>query len=337
MTRRSRELTYWEPTGEPRAPAEWQPEPDDVHTLRFGYNLADVARLARMSLGRVWGIHLDYSTRYALAWEGVVERLYAASGDEPPDPSDLIRAGQDAIAAHVDSEQRHHGYDREAGAGMPRWAAYWHGQRPVSEPEAGLIERLALWQVWPELTPAQRRVFLALAACGTRTAAAESLGISPRTLAHHLEAGRRRFLALWHEHETPPRFWGSDRRVHRSGGPPLAASPRKAAKAVRHRKPRQAKAPREPKHGTLREYNYWGCRCRRCAAAKKAESERRRRKEGTAVRRFMTATQLADAVRRNQAGETWTAIAASAGFSDGYLRALRSGRAAPLPDDAEAA
>lgn len=310
----------------------WEPGPDDIHSLRFGYNLADIDRLARMSLRRVWGIHLDYSTRYELAWEAIAERLYAAPEHEPPDPSDLIRAGQDAIAAHVNSEQQQHGYDRATGGGMPRWAAYWHGQRPVREPETGLIERLALWQIWPELTPRQRQAFLALAACGTRAAAAESLSISPRTFAHHLEAGRRRFLALWHEHETPPGFWGSDRRVYRAGGQQVTVSARKTAKAVRHRKPRKAKAARKPNHGTLREYNFWKCRCRRCTDAKSAESTARRRREGTAARQFMTVSQLAAAVRRHEAGETWTAIAQSTGYSEGYLRALRSGRTTPVPD-----
>lgn len=204
-----------------------------------------------MSLSRVRGIHLGYPTRYELAREGVAERLYAAPAGEPPDPSDLVRAGQDAIAAHVNAEQQQHGYDRETGRRMPRWAAYWHGQRPVREPEAGLIERLALWQVWPELTPGQRRAFLALAACGTRDAAAQSLGISARTFAHHLEAGRRRFFALWHEHETPPGFWGSDRRVARAGGPQVTVSGRQAAKAVRHRKPAAGGAPtRSPPNRT---------------------------------------------------------------------------------------
>jgi hypothetical protein len=332
VTRRSRQLTYWEPPGEDQAPAGWEPAPGDVHTLRFGYNLADVDRLARASVWRVWGIGLDYLDRYELAWSAVAECLYAAPGDSPPSPGDLISAGQDAIAAHADAEQRHRGYDRETGAGMPRWAAYWHGQRPVREPEAGLVERMALWQVWPALTPAQRSAFLAVAACGTYDGAAASLGIARKTLANHLQAGRRRFLALWHEHEQPPRSWGSDRRVHRAGGPQVTASARKTAKAIRHRKPRQPRAAREPRHGTLREYDSWQCRCGECTAAKTAESERRRRKDGAAVRRFMTASQLAGAVARKQAGETWTAIAASTGFSEGYLRALRSGRATPVPD-----
>jgi hypothetical protein len=332
MSRRTRELTYYGQPGTGPGPETWQPVPADIHTLRFGYNLADVDRLARMSLRRVWGIHLDYPTRYELAWEAVAEHLYAVPDDEPPDPSDLIHAGQDAIAAHVNSEQQQHGYDRGTGGGMPRWAAYWHGQRPVREPEAGLIERLALWQVWPELTPRQRQVFLALAACGTHAAAAESLGISPRTFAHHLEAGRRRFFALWHEHETPPGLWGSGRRVYRAGGPQVTASARKAAKAVRHRNLRRAKARRKPNHGTLREYNFWKCRCRRCTDAKSAESTGRRRRDGAAVRRFMTVSQLAAAVRRHEGGQTWTAIAKSTGYSEGYLRALRSGRATPVPD-----
>lgn len=327
------QLTYYD-NGDAREAVAWEPQPDDVHALRFGYNLADLDRLTRAALWRIWGTCLDYSTRYELAWSAVAECLYAAPEDSPPAPGDLISAGQDAIAACADSEQRHRGYDRETGDGMPRWAAYWHGQRPVHEPEAPLIERMALWQVWPELTPGQRGALLALAACGTRDAAAESLGISARTLGHHLDAARRRFTALWHEHETPPGFWGSDRRVHRAGGPQVTVSPRKTAKAIRHRKPRQPRAAREPRHGTLREYDYWGCRCRECTAVKTAQSEGRRRKAGAAVRRFMTADQLAIAVARNEAGETWTVIAASAGFSEGYLRALRSGRATPLPCDA---
>lgn len=327
------QLTYYE-HGEARDRETWEPQAADVHTLRHGYNLADLDRLARAAVWRIWGTCLDYRTRYEVAWSAVAERLYAAPEDSPPAPGDLISAGQDAIAAHVDSEQRHRGYDRETGAGMPRWAAYWHGQRPVREPEAGLVERMALWQVWPELTPAQREALLALAACGTRDAAAESLGISPRTLAHQLDAARRRFLALWHEHETPPRFWGSDRRVYRAGGPQVTATPRKTAKAVRHRKPRQPRAARQPRHGTLREYDYWGCRCRECTAVKTAQSEGRRRKAGAAVRRFMTADGLAAAVARNEAGETWAAIAASTGFSEGYLRALRSGRATPASEAA---
>jgi hypothetical protein len=324
------QLTYYE-DGAAREREAWEPQRGDVHTLRFGYNLADLDKLTRAALWRIWGIHLDYRSRYELAWSAIAECLYAAPGGHPPAPRDLICAGQDAIAAYVDSEQRHHGWDRETGREMPRWAAYWHGQRPVREPEAGLIERMALWQVWPQLTEAQREAFLALAACGTYDAAADSLGVTPKTLRNRLYAGRRRFLALWHEHETAPRFWGSGRRVYRAGGPQVAVSARKTAKAIRHRKPRQARAAREPKHGTLREYGFWRCRCRECTAVKAAESTGRRRKAGAAVRRLMTAPGLADAVARNEAGETWTAIAASTGFSVGYLGALRSGRATPAP------
>lgn len=324
------QLTYYE-YGEARAREAWEPQPGDVHTLRHGYNLADLDRLTRAALRRGWGILLDYRTRYELAWSAIAERLYSAPEGSPPSPADLVGAGQDAISSHVDSEQRHRGYDRETGGGMPRWAAYWNGQRPVREPEAGLIERMALWQVWPELTPAQRGAFLAVAACGTYDAAADSLGISRKTLAHHLDAGRKRFAALWHEHETPPGFWGSGQRVYRAGGPQVATLTRKTMTGIRRRKPRQPKAAREPSHGTLREYNFWRCRCRECTAVKAAESTGRRRKAGASVRRFITAPELAVAVARNEAGETWTAIAASTGFSVGYLGALRSGRTSPLP------
>lgn len=330
------QLTYWE-DAELEQPHGWEPAPDDVHTLRHGYNLADIDRLARASLWRAWGLHLDYSERYDLAWSGIVEHLYAAG--EPPTPSEMIGAGQDAIGVHVRDEARHHGQDHHNEYEQyRRFDTYWRWvSRYTPSPEHRVVDRTALWQIWPELTTMQRRSLLALAASGTYQAAAESLGIRQKTVQHHIYAARRRFLQLWHGQEKPSRIWGADRRVHRAGAAQSATSYRKAAAAVRRRDPqRAAKAidarRTEPVHGKVGTYNRRKCRCGPCIAAKSAESTSRRRKSGAAVRRFMTVSQLKDAVRRHEAGETWSAIAADFGFSDGYLRSLRRGAAQPVPD-----
>ena len=332
--------TYYAPP-EPEAPAAtWEPAPDDVHTLAHGYNLADVDRLTRAAVWRVWGLHLDYQERYDLAWSGIVEHLY--SSPVAPDPGELIGAGQDAIGEHIRADARHHGLDHHTGyQEFRRFGAYWEWTaRHAPSPEPRVVERAALWQIWPALTGAQRRVLLAIAAHGTRQAAATALGITHKTLTHHLCAARARFLALWHEGEPPSRVWGADRRVHRAGGEQVETSTRAAMKAIRHRDPQRARATVEARrldrHGTAARYNS-GCRCPECGAVKQRESEARRRAAGIAPRRYMTVAQFKEAVRRNAAGETWTAIAADLGFSMGYLRRLRAGEATPVPDEAEEA
>lgn len=331
------QLTYyvapWDRETEPAEPG-WSPAPDDVHTLRHGYNLADLHRLTKMAIWRVWGLHLDYQTRYDLAWSGIVDLLYAT--DEPPTPGDLIFAGQDAIGTHVRDDMRHHGRDRHKGGDMMRrFASYWElPVRHASSPEPGVVDRLALWQIWPELTDAQRRALLALAALGTYQAAAASLGIAEKTFKQHIGNARQRFLELWHEGEEASRVWGSDRRIYRRDGAQIEASYRKAVKGIRHgRTPRVSTKKTELVHGDIVTYNNHKCRCALCVEAKRQESTARRRRAGVSERRQMTDGQFADAVRRNQAGETWTAIAASLGFSESYVRAIRRGATKPIADD----
>src|SRR5690606_8654666 len=195
-------------TGEPPA---WKPAPDDIHTLRYGYNLADIDRLARMALSRTVGNPLDHRTRYEVAWSAIAEALYAAS--EPPTPSDLIYAAQRELGRHTRQEMRHHGHHhRDPGQTMRGYAAYWNP--PAGDPlEDVVVNRTALWQIWPRLTDCERQVLLALATTGDYAAAADALAANPGTFRVNLRRARRRFLALWHEGETPPGAWGTDRRV----------------------------------------------------------------------------------------------------------------------------
>lgn len=328
--------TYYPPAEPQDEEPGWEPAPEDVHTLAHGYNLADLDWLTRAAVWRVWGLHLVYQERYDLAWSGIVEHLYSST--EPPTPAELIGAGQADIGSQVRADARHRGRDHHnAYEEFRRYGAYWESvARHAPSPETRIVERAALWQIWPALTEGQRRVLLAIAAHGTKQAAADALGITHKTLTHHLGSARARFFALWHEGEDPSRIWGADRRVYRAGGGQVESSGRKAMKAIKYRDPRCAaaaiEARRLDRHGTPARYAR-GCRCPECGAVKQAESERRRRKAGVAPRRFMTVSQFEEAKRRKAAGETWTAIAADLGFSDGYLRRLRTGESTPVPDE----
>jgi hypothetical protein len=84
VSRFSRELTYYDP-GEAREREAWEPQAADVHTLRHGYNLADLDVLTRSALSRGWARNVDRRLRYDIAWSGVAEALYAAT--ERPEPA----------------------------------------------------------------------------------------------------------------------------------------------------------------------------------------------------------------------------------------------------------
>lgn len=191
---------------------------EDVHALRHGYNLADLDRLTRSALSRGWARNTDQRLAYHVAWSGIAEALYATAGR--PEPAGLVRAGWAAITAHLTAERRHWGLKQD-GAVRPSFALYWDdAARVTGSPESGIVERLALWQVWAELPAADRQVLLALAVHGEYDMAAESLGLRRNTYYARVRHARVRFLRLWHEGEKPSRLWGNDRRgahVRRSG------------------------------------------------------------------------------------------------------------------------
>jgi hypothetical protein len=190
--------------------------PADVHTLRHGYNLADLERLANGAVGAAYTRAMDYSDRYDAAWFAIVEALYMA--EERPEPWRLKRAGSRAVNRLAQDHGHTWGYDRaNADAGyeaMPRFLKYWElDRRARSSPEGSIVDRVALWQIWPELSGTHRAVLLAMAAHRDQEAAAAGLGKSYATVGSHLKNARREFLALWHEGETPSRLWGkADRR-----------------------------------------------------------------------------------------------------------------------------
>lgn len=320
------QLTYF--TEPVRNEAEGLPEEqhvDDVHALRHGYNLADLNRLARIAVTRVRVAGFDHRTGYELAWSAIAETLYATPDDQPPDPVDLVYDGWNAIRRYVQMEMHHHGKDSgKQGAEMPRFLAYWETvAHRTAGPEPAVVERLALWQIWPHLLPSHREALGALAALGDYRQAAEACGRKDSTFRALIADARKAFLALWHEHEEPSRPWGQDKRAGETARP----AARRATRAMERRRERgHQRSEPELVHGKPSTYRKKGCRCTPCTDSIAEQAARYRRAGGAKAQRRITAVQLAEARVRRQAGETIAAIAADLGFSRSTLSIQLSGK-----------
>jgi hypothetical protein len=175
--------------------------------LWHGYSYADIDAIARLVI-RVdrYRTDLDAAERYRAIRFAVIEHLATAA--ERPAHQDLVKAGRRASDNHVRAEMHAHGWDPrriEAGSGaLPGFQRYWQssGRVPIDE---RIVERVAVRQVWPTLTLAQRQAVMALALTDDHAAAAVQLGIPYSSYAARLRKARIRFHALWHEHETPRR------------------------------------------------------------------------------------------------------------------------------------
>lgn len=182
--------------------------------LRHGYTYTDLARYARTALALDRWHTSDTTDRYAAALNAIVETLLTA--DTRPSPRDLVDIGVRATNRYVADEMHHRGYDRRnlnAGpGGLPAYQRYWQhtGHAPWDE---RLIERIALTQMWPQLTLAQQQAVMALALTGDHAEAALSLGLPRTAFAARLRNARLAIANLWHEHETPPARRRRDKRV----------------------------------------------------------------------------------------------------------------------------
>lgn len=186
--------------------------------IRHGWTLAGLDRLAKsvVSNNRTWWPAGDREDLYAAAWHGIVEALCEA--DQPPLRAELMEAGRRALAEDVKANMRHHGARTDGTNNGLKFAMYWRWQtRTTPSPENGIVERLALEQIWPTLTTGQQEALLALAATGDYQQAGLLTG-SHSSLKSQLMKGRRRYLALWHEGEKPSRPWGCDRRAGATAG-----------------------------------------------------------------------------------------------------------------------
>ncbi|MFE9099894.1 hypothetical protein [Actinomadura geliboluensis] len=187
--------------------------------LRHGYTATRLHQLAKLATNtaKSW-LAMDYPDLMEAAWFAIVEHLYTAE-DRPPH-YDLVRAGQRAVHALVDDEMHHAGYfkyktDRAAHGpfSSPAFLRFWTRPGP-DRMEDRVIERLAPQQILPLLKPVQRDALYALALHDDYQAAADAVGVPYATFKSQVSRGRRAFLELWHEGETPHRSNRVDRRVH---------------------------------------------------------------------------------------------------------------------------
>lgn len=265
--------------------------PRGATELRHGYTLDDLRRLAGGVVKHAWSQLGDQVERLEVVWSAIAEALYAS--ESTPTRRELFQAGMDAMGRYDADDRHHHGVawsatQRYTGFGSsPGFQTYWCLARTAPSPEDGVVERTALAQIWPRLSEGQRRALLALAAFDDYAAAAKALGIKYQSFHTLVRTARLRFLALWHEGETPSRIWGRDRRIgRRDAGPPI--EPQRPVtvrmRAAAKRWPRPAGPPTIP-HG-LAGYKQHGCRCDVCVAARQEASrqesqrQRERRREG---------------------------------------------------------
>lgn len=191
-----------------------------AENLRHGYTLDDLDRLTRtvLVIDR-WRTDINTADRYAAIHFAITEEVLTV--DEAPTTGDLIACGRQAANRYVRAEMHHHGYDqRDTAAGpgaLPGFLRYWQqsGRIPWDD---RLVESLALAQIWPRLTLAQQQAVMALALTGDHQEAADSLGLTLIAFSGRLKAARNRVLALWHEHETPPRRRRRDKRILTKSG-----------------------------------------------------------------------------------------------------------------------
>ena len=187
-------------------------------SIRWGWTLQTLDRLARavVSNNMSWWPAGDRDDLYAAAWHGIVEHLYTT--DEKPRRVDLMEAGRRALTEDVKATIRHHGARRDTSNTGQKYAMYWEwAGRATPSPESSIVDRLALEQILPALTPRQLDAIHTLAAAGDYEQAAVLFG-SATGLKSQLMHGRRRFRALWHEGEEPSGHWGCDRRAGTKAG-----------------------------------------------------------------------------------------------------------------------
>lgn len=191
--------------------------------VKHGYTLRDLDALVRIAIHqRAAYIGIDTDERYAAGYHGAAELLCGT--DEPPTSTALIRAARDAADYETRRTGEHRGHGRARGDGspsdgaMPKFWAYWDRESNVTHShENGIVDRIALTQIWPRLTPAHQEALQALAAFEDYQAAADMLGLKYHTFCRRVWLARNAFLRLWLEGETPARRW-RDRKVQTPGG-----------------------------------------------------------------------------------------------------------------------
>jgi DNA-directed RNA polymerase specialized sigma24 family protein len=214
--------------------------------VRHGFTLAQLDRIAALATntGRTMAMH--YQDRRDEAWSAIVEYLYAA--ETPPTGHELVEVGRKAIYQLIRSDRREQGFYKEHTLGSemgpgssPKFQQFWeYLTRPSVSAEGPIVERLALAQILPRLTPRQQEAIHALAVADRYDQAAALIGMTQATFKSHIARGRHRFFELWHEGEIPSGPWGCDRRADRRHDKPRRVLTRRAKERKQRAGLRQA-------------------------------------------------------------------------------------------------
>jgi hypothetical protein len=137
-----------------------------------GYTMLGIDMIAKAAVTRARARSMDYRDRFDAAWHAIAEQVFTSPGH--PVPAVLREAGTAAVNRLAQDEGRHRGFDRrnpaEGFEGMRAFQAYWLPYRwAVQPPDNPVTERLALAQIWPELSPAHQAILIAMAVLARAT------------------------------------------------------------------------------------------------------------------------------------------------------------------------
>jgi hypothetical protein len=206
----------------PAAPPARQRPGRDGPALRHGFNYGHLEALAWVAVRyHTPSRGLDTSDRFEAAWGALAECLYATA--EPPTPLNLVHAGLAGLDRLRKGGLHEKGCFRRNrdGGDAAAWTVpagsfyrYWTRPEPPT-PEDQAVEATAVRQVLAALSPAHAEALAALAEYGDYELAAAALGLGYGAYTSRLGRARAVFLALWHEHETPPGRRRTDKRLYR--------------------------------------------------------------------------------------------------------------------------
>lgn len=216
---------------------------EDPTPIAHGYTVAAASRIAYIAAeGWRRTITGDLEERRSIALCAIITELHRHDSD--PGISVLMNAAQAAVQHEQDRDWSNRGintnpwkYDRVYQVGFQR---YWRDGARTPMDEA-IAERIGCRQILASMSERQQETLHALAVCDSDPkAAALLLGIKPNGVTSNLRNARAAFLALWHEHETPPAINWRRGRTNTYSAEAAAKRPEIARRAVRIREERRA-------------------------------------------------------------------------------------------------